>query len=355
MAGRAGTHDARSHADPRGRQAERPSDIPKQGWMDIGKRVWADISKYEVSVVSAGVAFNLFFALFPALAAGISLYGLVADPATVEQQMGVIGGIMPGDMTKLVGEQLHGLARASEGTLGVSLAISLLVALWGATRGIKGMMSGLNIVYQEDESRGFIKYNLTALALTFAAIVFGIVALVMVAALPAILDFLPVGDTIKNVLSFLRWPLLAVFLLIGLSVTYRYAPSRDEPQWRWVSWGAVVAAALWLIGSGLFSLYAAKFGDFNKTYGSMAAVAVTLLWFQLSSFVVLLGGLINAEMEHQTAKDTTRGRNAPWERATPTWPIPSVRKAAAPTSGGSDATSSGELRLPPPALALLAR
>jgi len=309
MAGRAGTRDA--HADPRGRQAAKPSDIPKQGWMDIGKRVWADISKYEVSVVSAGVAFNLFFALFPALAAAISLYGLVADPATVEQQLGVIGGVMPADMTKMVGDQLNGLARASEGTLGVSLVVSLAVALWGATRGIKGMMSGLNIVYEEDESRGFLKYNLTALALTFAAIVFGILALVMVAAVPAILDFLPVGKGIRELLSFLRWPLLAVFLLVGLAVTYRYAPSRAEPRWRWVSWGAVVAAALWLIGSGLFSLYAAKFGDFNKTYGSMAAVAVTLLWFQLSAFVVLLGGLINAEMEHQTARDTTKGPERP--------------------------------------------
>jgi membrane protein len=311
MAGRAGLHFGHGHTDPRGRQADRPSDIPKQGWLDIGKRVWDDISAYEVSVVSAGVAFNLFFALFPALAAAISLYGLVSDPATVEHQLAVMGGVLPGDVTKLIGDQLHGLARASEGTLGVSLALSLLIALWGATRGIKGMMSGLNIVYQEEERRGFFRYNLTALALTLAAILFGILSLVMVAAVPALLRFLPVDEGIQSLLSFLRWPLLAVFLLFGLAVTYRYAPSRDQPHWRWVSWGAVVAAALWLIGSGLFSLYAAKFGNYNKTYGSMAAVAVTLLWFQLSSFVVLLGGLINAEMEHQTARDTTKGPERP--------------------------------------------
>lgn len=306
MAGRAPTREV-----GRGREADKPSEIPKAGWMDIGKRVWADISRFEVSVVSAGVAFNEFFALFPALAAGVSLYGLVADPATVDRQLGILAGFMPADVHSLIAGQLEGLTRASEGALGVSLVIAIAIALWGATRGVKGLMSGLNIVYQEPEQRGFLNYNLTALGLTLGAIVFGLVALAMVAAVPALLKFLPVGETIQNLLSFLRWPLLAVFVLIGLAVVYRYAPSRDRPQWRWVSWGAVVAAALWLIGSGLFSLYAARFGDFNKTYGSMAAVAVTLLWFQLTSFVVLLGGLINAEMEHQTAKDTTEGAERP--------------------------------------------
>lgn len=302
MAGRAEAH---------GRQAERPSDIPKQGWLDIAKRMWDDIGRYELSVVSAGIAFNEFFALFPALAAGISLYGLVADPATVERQMAMLGGFLPADMQRLVGEQLHALAGGSQGTLGLSLAIALVIALWGATRGVKGLISGLNIVYGEDEKRGFVAYNLTALALTLAAIIFGLVALGLVAALPPLLDLLPVGDTMKNVLSALRWPLLAVFMLVGLAVTYRYAPSRDTPRWRWVSWGAVLAAALWLIGSGLFSLYAARFGNFNETYGSMAAVAVTLLWFQLTSFVVLLGALLDAEMEHQTARDTTKGPERP--------------------------------------------
>lgn len=289
MAGRAEAH---------GRHADRPSEIPKQGWRGILTRMWDDIGKHELGMVSAGVAFNEFFALFPALAAGISLYGLIADPATVERQMALLGGFLPGDVQRLVGEQLHGLASSSERSLGLSLVLAVAVALWGATRGIKGMMSGLNIVYGEDEKRGFVRYNSVALGLTFAAIVFGLVALALVAAVPPLLDLLPFGDTITELLSALRWPLLAIFMLIGLAVTYRYGPSRDAPRWRWVSWGAVLAALLWLIGSGLFSLYAARFGNFNETYGSMAAVAVTLLWFQLTSFVVLLGALLDAEMEH---------------------------------------------------------
>jgi membrane protein len=298
-------------AEAHGRHADRPSEIPKQGWIDILKRMSGDIGKYELSVVSAGIAFNEFFALFPALAAAIALYGLIADPATVERQMTVLGGFLPGDVQRLVGEQLHGLASSSERSLGLSLLVAVAVALWGATRGIKGMMSGLNIVHGEDEKRGFVKYNAVALGLTFAAIVFGMVALALVAALPPLLDMLPVGNLIQELLSALRWPLLAVFMLIGLAVTYRYGPSRAVPRWRWVSWGAVLAAVLWLIGSGLFSLYASRFGNFNETYGSMAAVAVTLLWFQLTSFVVLLGALLDAEMEHQTARDTTKGRERP--------------------------------------------
>lgn len=298
-------------ASAHGRHADKPQDIPKAGWFDIARRVWDDISRYEVSVISAGIAFNEFFALFPALAAGISLYGLIADPAEVEKQLGVIAGFLPADVTKLVSDQLHSLTSASGGALGLSLFVSLAVALWGATRGIKGLISGLNIVYGEEEKRGFIALSATALGLTLGAIVFGLMALTMVALVPPLLKLLPIGEGLQSLLSALRWPLLAVFVLVGLAVIYRMAPSRDKPRWRWVTWGAVLATVLWLAGSGLFSLYAARFGDFNKTYGSMAAVAVTLLWFQLTSFVVLLGALLDAEMEHQTARDTTVGPEKP--------------------------------------------
>lgn len=286
-------------ADAHGRPAERPRQIPKAVGWDIVRRVWADLGRTEVSVISAGIAFNEFFALFPALAAGISLYGLIADPVQVESMLGVLSGFLPGDVTNLISEQLHGLIRASEGTLGVSLLVSLVIALWGATRGVKGLISGLNLVYGEPERRGFLALNGTALGLTLAAIVFGLVALTLVAALPPLLTLLPLQEWMRQMLSALRWPLLALFVLIGLAIIYRVAPSRDTPCWRWVSWGTVAATLLWLAGSGLFSLYAARFGDFNKTYGSMAAVAVTLLWFQLTSFVVLLGALLDAATERR--------------------------------------------------------
>lgn len=298
---------ARAH----GRSADRPSDIPKAGWWEILKRVKENIGRYEINVVSAGVAFNEFLALFPAIIAAVSVYGLVADPETVERQMNAMAGLLPADVQEILSEQLHSVATASGGALGWSLVISVLLALWAATRGIRGIMSGLNIVYGEEESRGFFAYNLTALGLTLAAIVFGIVALSLIAAMPALEPFLPFGEPVNTVVMWLRWPLLAVFVVVGLAVVYRYGPSRDRPRWRWVSWGAMAGAVLWLIGSGLFSLYVSRFGDFNETYGSMAAVAVALLWFQLTAFAVLLGALIDAELEHQTERDTTVGQPKP--------------------------------------------
>jgi membrane protein len=291
--------------DAHGRTAERPSDIPRAGWLDILVRMKNEFRRTQLDIVAAGIAFNEFFALFPALVAAISLYGLIADPQTVERQMSVMTGLLPQEAANLIGQQLGDLVSTGSGKLGLSLVLAVLVALWGAMRGVKAMIIGLDIVYQEEEHRGFVRLNLTALALTLAAIVFGLVAITLVAGLPAVIGLLPLGDFGKLLVSALRWPLLALFLLIGLAVIYRYAPSREKPRWRWVSWGAVLAAVLWLIGSALFSLYVANFGKFNQSYGSMAAVAVTLLWFQLTSLVVLLGALLDAEMEHQTMRDTT--------------------------------------------------
>lgn len=295
----------------RGRTADRPSDIPKAGWLDVLGRVKNSIAEQNLGIIAAGVAFNEFFALFPALAAAVSLYGLVADPATVERQLALVTGILPEAAQSLVAQQLSSIVTAGTGKLGLSLAIAVVLALWGATRGVKALIIGLDIAYREEERRGFIRLNLTAIALTLAAIVFGLLALTLVAGLPAVIDLLPLGEFGKLMAKVVRWPLLALGLLFALAVTYRFAPSRDRPRWRWVSWGAGVAAALWLLGSGLFSLYVANFGKFNETYGSMAAVAVLLLWFQLTSFLVLLGGLLDAEMERQTVRDTTVGPERP--------------------------------------------
>jgi membrane protein len=259
-------------ADSRGRTADRPSEIPKAGWWDIVVRMKDAIVRCNLDVVSAGIAFNEFFALFPALLAAMSLYGLVAEPATVEGQMGTLAGALPGEAQGIITNQLQQIASAGGGKLGVSLVISVLVALWGATRGVKALIEGLNIVYREDEKRSFLRLNAMAVGLTVAALVFGLVALTLVAGLPAVIHLLPLGSLSKLLVAILRWPLLAVFLLLGLAVIYRYAPSRDEPRWRWVSWGAVLAAVLWLAGSALFSVYVANFGKYNQSYGSLAAV-----------------------------------------------------------------------------------
>jgi membrane protein len=300
--------------DGAGHSADRPSEIPKAGWWDVLLRVKARIGDASLGVVSAGVAFNEFFALFPALVAAVSVYGLVADAATVEAQMAALTDVLPAQAREVIAGQLRSIAGAPSPSLGLSTVISLLVALWGAARGIKAMIEGLNLAYDENEKRGFFRLNLTAVGFTFAAVVFGAAALTLVAGLPVIIGLLPLGDAGRLLVSLLRWPLLAMFLLAGLAVVYRYGPSRERPRWRWVSWGAALAAVLWLVGSAAFSLYVANFGKLNETYGSMAAVAVLLLWFQLTSFVVLLGALLDAELEHQTARDTTEGPPRPLGR-----------------------------------------
>lgn len=297
--------------DHHGREARAPREIPKRGWKDILIRTKNQIGEDNLSMVAAGVAFYGFLAIFPAIAAMVSILGLVMEPADVERLIGTASGMLPPDALKLVQDQAHEVANADNKALGWSLAISVGLALWSATAGLKALMTALNITYDEKERRGFIRYYLTAIVLTLGAILFAIVALAAVAALPPILERLPIPSFLAMAIGLVRWVLLGAALLFGLAVLYRFAPSREKPQWRWVTWGAAVATVLWLLGSVLFSLYVTNFGDYNKTYGALAAIVILLTWFYLTAFVVLLGAELNAEMEHQTRVDSTVGEPKP--------------------------------------------
>lgn len=303
----------RQEAD-RGRSAERPREIPASGWRDIALRVWNQIGDLNLSMFAAGVAYYSLFAIFPALAAAVSIYGLVADPTDVERQVGVLSGVLPREAAGLITGQLHRISSTSSNALSVGLLFGVLLALWGAASGVKALITALNVTYGEREKRGFVRLNAIALLLTLGAIIFAVLSLALIVALPALLSSLGIGglgEAGRFIVSALRWPLLALVILFGLAVLYRYGPSRDQPRWRWVSWGASVAVVLWLVASALFSFYVSNFGNYNKTYGSIGAVVILLLWFYLTAFIVLLGAALNAEMEHQTKKDTTRGRSEP--------------------------------------------
>jgi membrane protein len=297
-----------------GRSAERPSEIPRRGWWDILKRVAGGISEKNLSLAAAGSAYYAFLAIPSALTALIALYGLAFNPTDVEGQVAAMRGVMPQQAIQLVSEQLKTLTSHSAQTLGASLIISLLVALWGSLWSTTSMMSALNMAYGEEEKRSTVRYYLTALALTTAAIAFAVVALALIAVLPAAIGMLPFGEFDKWVAIIVRWPLLIVLVLFALAFLYRYAPSREEPKWRWVSWGAVTAALLWIVGSVLFSVYVADFATYNKTYGSLGAVVVLLVWLYVSSYAVLFGAELNAEIEHQTARDSTTGSEKPMGR-----------------------------------------
>lgn len=298
-------------ADSRGRTADRPTRIPYRGWKDIALRVYEEANRDHLSIVAAGVAFYAFLALFPALASLVSLYGLLVDPLTVANQMDALATLLPPEARSIIHEQLSRLAGSSTGALGFGFILGLALTLWAATSGTKTLIAACNIAYNEQERRGILKVNAIALGLTLLLITFLIVALALVAALPVIVEALPLPSWLAWTVRLLRWPILFGMVVSALAVLYRYAPSRDAPRWAWASPGALTAAALWLLGSIAFSIYAANFGNYNETYGTLAAVVVMQLWLLITAYTVLIGAEINSETERQTKRDTTRGAERP--------------------------------------------
>jgi membrane protein len=307
------TH-AMSHADSRGRDAREPQQIPRRGWKEILSRSWAELGDDNISIVAAGVAFYALLAIFPALGAALAIYGYVADPADVGRQLASLGGMIPADSRSVLERQLAELASQPTSALSIGAVIAILLALWSASSGIKALMTALDIVYEEREKRGFLRYNLTALAMTLGAIVAGLFAIALVAILPPIIEAFRLPDWLHWLISLVRWPILALAVMTALAVLYRYGPSRNQARWNWVSWGAAAATLLWIIASALFSWYAANFANYNKTYGSVGAIVALLMWFYITAYVVLLGAELNSEMERQTAMDTTRAPEKPMGR-----------------------------------------
>jgi membrane protein len=297
--------------DRHGHSADKPSDIPTPGWWNILKRVYASISEKNLSILAAGVAFYGMLSLFPALAALVAIFGLFADPATVQREINTIRGLIPAEAQGLITTYLKSLASSSSSKLGFSLVVSLPIALWSARAGTVTLIEALNIVYEEQEKRSTLRFEGVALAMTVAGILFAIVALLLVAAIPAVVEFLALSERMKILALILPWPILIIAMIIALAAVYRFGPSREKAKWRWVSWGSVVATGLWVLASMGFSFYVTHFGSYDKTFGSLGAVVVLLTWFYISAYVVLIGACLDAEMERQTAKDTTTGAERP--------------------------------------------
>jgi len=282
----------------------RPQRIPVRVWKDIIRRAWKDFQDKHLSLVAGGVTYYLILALFPGLAALVSLYGLIADPAQIEAQLNSLGGFLPDSATQLIGAELHQLASASGGALGIGVVAGILVALWSASRGMSGMITALDIAYGQPEHRGFFRFNMIALLLTLGLIMGGLILVALVAGLPALLAAMGARSGIATAALIVEWPVLIVFAMAMLAILYRYAPDHDAPKWQWISPGAVTATVLWIIASILFSVYVSHFGSYNKTYGSLGAIIVLLTWLWISVSIVLLGAEINAESERQTRRDT---------------------------------------------------
>jgi membrane protein len=274
---------------------------------DILKGVRDKQNKDNLSIVAAGVAFYAFLAIFPALAALVSIYGLFADPARVQSQITSFGNLVPPQAFDIIQGQLQSVAHSSGGALGAGVFVGLLLTVWSATKGMKALTKALNIAYGTEESRGFFRQNALAIFLTLGAIIFIIISLTLIMVVPILLQFIGLGGIAKSLMSWLRWPLLAILVIIGLAVLYRFAPDRAPEKWHWHNWGAVTATVLWLAVSGLFSLYVSHFGNYNKTYGSFGAVVILMLWFWLTTYIVLLGAELNAAMVRRKAQKIDRG------------------------------------------------
>jgi len=265
---------------------------------DILLGAFRSISDDRVLAVAAGVAFYGLLAIFPAIGAVVSLYGLFADAATIKGTLDQLSSLVPGGALEVIGDQIQRVTSAGNGTLSFSFLVGLAIAIWGANAGVKAVFDAINVAYGAKEERGFFKLNLISLAFTVGAIVFVLLALTAVVVLPVSFHYLGLDSTLEALLRYGRWPLIWLAVAFGLACLYRFGPTTSlDPKWRWISWGSASAATLWLIASALFSWYAASFGSYNKTYGSLGAAIGFMTWIWLSAAVIIMGAELNAEIE----------------------------------------------------------
>jgi membrane protein len=303
--------DRRAREPGRGRDARAPVHIPWRGWKDIFVRTYRESMNDRVFLLAASVVFYAMVALFPAIAAGVSSYALFADASTIGQHLAIASDIIPQGTLELLQNEISRIASKSDGRLTLGFLTGLAIALWSANAGMKAIFDALNIIYDEDEKRGLIWLNVESLFFTMCAIACLLLALGAVVVFPLFLAAFGLSSMDEPLIGVLRWPLMFLLVLFGVSVLYRFGPSRTRPKWRWVSVGSVFAALAWLAVSSLFSFYLANFANYNATYGALGAVVGVMMWMWFCTVVVLMGAQLNAEMEHQTACDSTVGPEAP--------------------------------------------
>lgn len=291
----------------KGRDAETPSQIPPPGWKEIAFRTWKEAAKDNVSLVAAGVAFYGFLAMVPLLGATVLTYGLIASPQTVLHNVESMAKTMPQDVARLIGDQLMNVVRTSGSKKGLGLIAALGVALWGARNAAGSVVIALNIAYEEEEKRGWLKVTLLSVAITAAAVVLAMMGAAAIGSMTALDKLLPLmgppGVIIGQVLGYV---ILAAVAAAAAATLYRYGPSRRRAKWTWITPGSLFFALAWVVLTLGFGFYVSHFGKYNVTYGSLGGVIIFVTWLYLSSFALLFGAEFNSEVEHQTARDTTK-------------------------------------------------
>ncbi len=249
--------------------------------------------------LAASVTYYALMAIFPALAALVAVYSVFGDPAAIDTQLQSLGAILPGGALQIVGDQIKALTAQPAASISIAFFGGLIVALWSASSGVKALFDALNILYDEPERRGFVKLAAIALLFTIGGGVFLVLALSATVAVPAAINLLGFPHSLALALSLARWVILVFAAELAFAVIYRFGPDRRHPRWRWISWGSAVACLLWLLVSAAFSWYAANFGHFNATYGSLGAVIGLMTWLWLSFAIVLVGAQIDAVLDHR--------------------------------------------------------
>jgi membrane protein len=298
----------------RGRYSSNPLRIPWAGWKDILWRTYRRTSDDRLLATAAGVVFYGLLAVFPAITALVSSYGLFADPKTIGANLQSLALMLPEGSFQIVQDQITRVLNKGSTALGATFLFGLALAIWSANAGVKAVIDALNVVYEEREKRTFIRLNLLSLAFTMGGIAALMVMVTAVVAFPLALDHLGLKPQSQLIVSLARWPLMFVILLVALGVLYRFGPSRRAARWEWLSVGTLAAALLWIAGSGALSWYLSNFGNYNATYGSLGAAIGLMMWMWMSAIIVLCGAELNSEIEHQTARDTTVGRPKPLGR-----------------------------------------
>ena len=319
-----------------GRTADSPWQMPARGWKQVALRTWKQSSEDNVALVAAGVAFYTFLALVPLLGAIVLTYGIIADPQTVVGNVKSLASVMPADAAKVVGDQLMSVVQTSGSKKGFGLVLALAVALFGARNAASSIITALNIAYEEEETRGHLRVNLLALAITAAAVIMAVLAATATAAAGNLQDLLPGTPTaLVWAAKAATYVLLLLGALTGAAALYRYGPDRDRAKWTWITPGTIFAAVASLVLTLGFGFYVSRFGNYNKTYGSLATIVILVTWIWLTAFVFLFGAELNSELEHQTEKDTTAGAERPLGRRG-AWSADHVASSDEPTkpSGG---------------------
>lgn len=293
------------------RRATSPLSVTRHGWWSVLWRVYRSTQQHHIGMMASSIAFYGLLSLFPAIAALISIWGMYADPAQVQQQLVNLDEFIPAEAASIIEHQAEVVTASAGQGLNLAAIGSLLFTLYSASKSVQSFTEGLSIIYGEKEQRHFLVQIILNVVLTLGMILLAIFMLFSVAILPAIMNFFPFTDTLTTSLYYLRWLIMLCVITLGIAVLYRFGPNRSAPRWEWLSIGTITSTLLWILGSLGFSLYVSHFGSYNSTYGSIGAVVILLMWFWLSSYIILLGASINCELERTTEKDTTIGHSKP--------------------------------------------